>query len=850
MSQDAGPGVPGQEVPQLTPAAGLPPISRRAGDFAAFRQALLRPLPGEQAIGSWRPAPGDLGLQVLEWWAYLADVLTFYNAQYASESYLPTARQPSSVANLAALLGYVPAPGIAATGNLAAMAAPGAAGPLVIPAGMQLSSTASAGVPSQTFEVDEKATLTGPSAIPVAVAADDELRLYPDSGVPRSVLIAGRLSGVRPGDRLVLVHSQPSGQPDTGYWWAVTVASLAPEPDPATGVINTRAGFAPGGLGPTAPPGPDRPAPPRPPSDSTRYRLLRPAAAASIFNPAALGVPERQEPPIVFDPKSSAVQRVHLSAAVRGISPGDLVLFDCGAGIPSALAVVTGSDEVLWAVPYPEPGTSGGTAEAGTDAARRIPRPPDIVIAHTVLGLQLGTDDSSALLTAAGLGQHGTADATTTGEIAAIASIAVRYGLRDVGTIIGTPAADLRRWPAHVTAAAPPPADGRPAYLQDATGAGVLVTTSADAGQPAGRLTLTPAGAAAPPGPLAVPLRLLPHLIPVSRGTTVTGEVLGSGNAALARQSFTLAKSPLTYLPGAGGQPASTLIVSVDQIEWQEVPGFYGQGPGARVYVVTRSPDQAVTTVAFGDGVNGARLPSGTGNVVASYRYGSAAASPPAGQLTTIRQPQLNLASIQNPVAVTGGMDPQGPADVRAAAPASAAMLGRAVSATDYQQMAAAAAGVSRAAAFWMFDRVQQRTLVTVCIGDDAAAVTAAKAALAGAEDPNRPVQVIGATPVGLTLSCVLEVAAGRPRTAAIRAAKAAVSASAGGLFSPALMGIGQRLYRSAIDAALMVPGVLAIHDLTVTGPSRTLGESLDPGQDGYFTLAAEPDISAVTGHG
>ena len=37
------------------------------------------------------PAPGDLGLQVLEWWAYLGDILTFYNERIANEGYLRTA---------------------------------------------------------------------------------------------------------------------------------------------------------------------------------------------------------------------------------------------------------------------------------------------------------------------------------------------------------------------------------------------------------------------------------------------------------------------------------------------------------------------------------------------------------------------------------------------------------------------------------------------------------------------------------------------------------------------------------------------------------------------------------------
>jgi hypothetical protein len=50
-------------------------------------------------------------------------------------------------------------------------------------------------------------------------------------------------------------------------------------------------------------------------------------------------------------------------------------------------------------------------------------------------------------------------------------------------------------------------------------------------------------------------------------------------------------------------------------------------------------------------------------------------------------------------------------------------------------------------------------------------------------------------------------------------------------------MGIGQRLYRSAVDAALMVPGVVAVHDLAVTWAEEVLGEFFDPGQDSFFDL-------------
>ena len=796
-------------------------IPYRAGDFASFRRALLRPLPGEQAINDWRPVPGDLGLQVLEWWAYLADVLSFYNERYANESYLGTATQPGNIANLAALLGYQPSPGIAATGTLAAISsARQSAEQLVLPAGMSVSSTASPGVPAQVFEVDSAVTFTGPSTVPVALPSDPTLQQDPDNGSPQSVLIAGRVSGVKAGDRLVLVDSNFTGGND--FWSLVTVSALTPATDPGTGVVNTVVGFRPGGWGPTPPPaGEGTPLVPVPPQDSTVYRLLRPTAAAAIINPAELSgpiPPPRHEHPIVISgSETPTVQQVHLSAAVRAISAGDLVLFDPGVANGSALAVVTATSEALWTIPFP---------------STRRPRPPDIIVAHTVL--DIATEDSAVLLAAR--------------EANSLGSIAVRYGWQDLGTIIGVPQPQLNSLGGTAAADYTPSASGTKALLQDATGAGVQVTVL-DAGS--GNITLAAPGtapsaipAASVPLALAVPLQLLLNLVPVSRGKTVPGEVLGSGNAALASQSFTLAKSPLTYLRGDTGVE-STLTVTVNQIEWQAVTSFYGQPASARVFVVTRSPDQTVTTVTFGDGVNGARLPSGTGNVVASYRYGSGQATPPAGLLTTTGQPQLNLASIRNPVPVAGGQDPQSADDVRTAAPASVTTFGQAISAADYEQLASQAPGVNRAAASWTFDGTQQRTLVTVYVGGGQAAVTAAITALAAIEDPNRPVAVTAASAIELSLSCGLVVAAGQQVSAVLAAAQAAVS----GLFSPGRMGIGQRLYRSAIDAALRVPGVTAVRRLEVTGPDRVLGEVLDPGPGAYFDLPPDRvDIQAVNG--
>ena len=87
------------------------------GDFAPFRHALLRHLAGETELDIWQPTAGsDLGLQVLDWWAYIADILTFYNERIANEDYLGTASLDTSVRRLVGLLGYRPRPGIGATG--------------------------------------------------------------------------------------------------------------------------------------------------------------------------------------------------------------------------------------------------------------------------------------------------------------------------------------------------------------------------------------------------------------------------------------------------------------------------------------------------------------------------------------------------------------------------------------------------------------------------------------------------------------------------------------------------------------------------------------------------------------
>lgn len=880
------------EMPQdpevVSNPPGLASITDRVDDFTGFRRALLRPLPGEQALGAWHPAPGDLGLQFLEWWAYVADVLTFYNERIANETYLRTAQFPESIAGLVALLGYLPAPGLAATGQVGAIrTTTRPAEPLVIPAGMQLSSTATPGIPVQTFEA-VGVTFPGLSDVTATLPPDTALSLT-DTG-PASVLLAGRVTGTKAGDRLLLVAKGWDGTEDN-TWSAVTVAEVSPETDPGTGAVNTRVSFTSTGVWgstsatSTAPidvpivleenrsslleratrspllrgtassafrgaqstlrlPGSSfLPAgfsagrigivggwfrgfpPPQPPDrQATDYRLMKPSAATSLWN-----LPGAQSPtaPVTAPPLT-----VNLSATVRSIQPGDLVFFD-GSTQLTTLGLVTATSDQLGKLPFPE---------------SLSPPAPDLILPYTALTVASPDED------------------TLSGKVTSKNSraMAVRYGFRDVGTVLPNPVAALSALPATVVAPAgfALPSGVSAALLEDATGAGTVVQvaaaqTSDGTSDGAVSLALTPA----PPAPasfdppLQVPLRLLFDVVTVSRGATVAHEVLGSGNAAVANQRFTLKKSPLTYLANGAGWTA-ILAVYVDGIQWSEVPTLYHQPPSAQVYVVERAPDQSAT-VRFGDGLNGSRLSSGTGNVVATYRYGSGAASPPAGRLTTIVQRQPNLAAIHNPVAVGGGKDPQAPGDVKTNAPASVFTFGRAISALDYEVVASQAAGVTRVKAYWTFDAAEQRSLVKIYVNDDAGGVVTATQALAGSEDPNRPVAVVAAQAIEVSMSATLVVAANRVVDDVVAAATAAFADPAAGAFSPAQMGIGQWLYRSRLDAALSVPGVVAVHQLAVTwtvvAPPpmeliflRRLDQVADPGEGAYFELL--PDNLTLTG--
>ena len=62
--------------------------------------------------------PSDPSIALLDAWAVVADVLTFYQERIANEGYLPTALERRSLLELSRLIGYRLRPGVSASVRL------------------------------------------------------------------------------------------------------------------------------------------------------------------------------------------------------------------------------------------------------------------------------------------------------------------------------------------------------------------------------------------------------------------------------------------------------------------------------------------------------------------------------------------------------------------------------------------------------------------------------------------------------------------------------------------------------------------------------------------------------------
>ncbi|MDR0492264.1 MAG: hypothetical protein LBH74_01295 [Nitrososphaerota archaeon] len=184
-----------------------------------------------------------------------------------------------------------------------------------------------------------------------------------------------------------------------------------------------------------------------------------------------------------------------------------------------------------------------------------------------------------------------------------------------------------------------------------------------------------------------------------THGETVH-ETLGSGDSFDINQQFYLKKLPLTYISAATPSGAkSTLKVYINDVQWQEVPSICYLNSHNLGYSV-RIEDNGDTSVSFGDGLTGARLPSGVENITASYRSGiGLQGGVAANKLTLMPKKPFGIRSVTNPIAASGAAAPEKMEDAKINAPSAVLTLSRIVSLKDYENFARTFLGIAKAKA-------------------------------------------------------------------------------------------------------------------------------------------------------
>lgn len=214
-------------VQKLTPAEtanrpGLTALNYRVGTHGTFLESMQARLssisleaPGAdgQTLETFQPLtglttrdPGDPALALLDAWATVGDVLTFYQERIANEGYLRTATERRSVLELARLVGYTLRPGVASTVYLAYTLDDKQLDPVEIPIGSRAQSIPGPDELPQSFETIEKAiarsewnNLQVRQHRPQKVALQNALAV-------ETIYVAGANTNLKTGDLLLLVY--------------------------------------------------------------------------------------------------------------------------------------------------------------------------------------------------------------------------------------------------------------------------------------------------------------------------------------------------------------------------------------------------------------------------------------------------------------------------------------------------------------------------------------------------------------------------------------------------------------------------------------------------------------------
>ncbi len=718
----------------------------------------------------------DPAIAMLDAFATVADVLTFYQERIANEGYLRTATERRSVLELARAIGYELGPGVAANAYLAFTVedATGAPGKATIAAGTQVQSVpAGQGELPQTFEITvefearSEWNVLKPRVTQPQLLADDVTHLY----------LAGVTTGLDVGDLLLLVLDEASGdteikqiiniEKDSDNNWTrvdfenqLDIAPFEPVPNPI-GIIPT---------------------------------------TSQLFN-------QQNVQSYVIDKKWTE-EELSLFLTVNGWNADELITAveaylesqETGSIFAFRQRVgFFGHNAPLWAAlpkatytrgdPHPSPGWDANDSNRGTDiwtlsngstlyseADVYLERSVSDVIADTwavfdglVYSSELNeterkrkpykiTDVADASLADFALSAKATGLSLTQAdgdELPTNLADRVRFKVRKTTAYVQSEALELAPLPIEDKIVAGDTelmldrmilglAIGQSVVLagerEDTAGVYQSELVELSRITHSGGYTTLEFASGLQYGYIRNTVTLNANVVKATHGESVE-EILGSGDGSRVNQTFKLRKTPLTYVSAATASGSeSTLEVRVNDVLWEEVSSLYGLDSTSENYIV-RHEDDGTTNVIFGDGKSGARLPSGAQNVVASYRSGIGEDGEVGeGSLILLKKRPFGVKAVTNPFDASGAEDPELLEDTQVNAPRTVLTLERIVSLQDFENFALTFAGIGKAEAVDLSKKEKRLVHITVTGADGDEVETDLKETLEAAIDAARDV--------------------------------------------------------------------------------------------------------------
>jgi hypothetical protein len=790
-------------------APGLSVLPYPVNDFSRLRAAMLASIRDFPALDGWNArGEGDLGVMLLEFFAYMGHTVEFYDWVAANESYLRTAFRQESLAGIVSLTGYQPRPASPAFAELAATAT--GQRPVLLPAGTQFRSGAFEGSPPQIFEAEGEArlharanswTILAPRRTTLAAGSGTYTASYLDVEAARADLEV---------DDLVLIRTA------AGLHGAFTVTAVE-EAAQADGTPVKRVTF-------------NRPLNLAKSTSVAAIDLLKPTQTVGLFTvPADPDAPEL----LIFPPFPLPEYRTFTLDRQRSdLKPGEPIIISYGDDHRWFTVVAVRSTQATL-VPAQTVSVTIEVEGSPVSSTSTIP-----AAKTTVTRLTLDVDYNAPARRAPGFSTRAPVNDRESYEIRYRFLRAARVAAAPIMEIWPDAPLALRPGPDLLVPMPPEPDEPRRYLLADEFGLVYAATGSLDPASGHFFFEETEVW----PAPLTPPVTLYGNVFPVRRGETIRGEVIGSGNAALPGLELKLAKAPVAYLPDTTGATErgyrSTVTLWVDGSRWEEVEDLAIAGPDDEVFMLRQTAEQE-TLVVTGDGTFGRRSPTGSGNLVVNYVFGAGEAAPPAGSISQIATPVEGLSAVINPLAASGGADAEKAEDVKRNAPSVGMLLGRIVSLDDVLAVARSYPGVTAARADWVWHGERQTAAIQVWCIATAGVVEALGAKIRNLSEPGLAVAVELALPVPLRLALQVEIDPRRVASEVEDAVRAHLMDPLTGLLSASHIGIGEPLFRSRIfAAALQVPGILAVPALTRDGtPFNETG--ITPGAGQYFDVAA-----------